>query len=153
MVEAKTGAKRQLMDYRKNPPQPYNTLKVPGNVWEFPRVRYRMDEYENHPTQKPESLLERIVRASSNEGEVVLDPFSGSFTTSAVAKRLGRRSIGIEVNESYVKIGIRRLNLPSHYSREELIKKKERKTNNRSKKVRNDCNGAENEEAKQEKLI
>ncbi|MEG1635136.1 MAG: adenine-specific DNA-methyltransferase, partial [Rikenellaceae bacterium] len=49
LVEAKTGAKRKLIDYRKNPPQPYNTEKVPGNVWEFARVRYRMDEYENHP--------------------------------------------------------------------------------------------------------
>ncbi len=39
-VEAKTGAKRKLIDYRKNPPQPYNTKKTPGNVWSFPRVRY-----------------------------------------------------------------------------------------------------------------
>ena len=66
LVEAKTGAKRALIDYRKNPPQPYNQKKVPGNVWEFPRVRYLMDEYENHPTQKPKALLERIILASSN---------------------------------------------------------------------------------------
>ena len=72
MVEAKTGAKRKLIDYRKNPPQPYNTEKVPGNVWEFNRVRFKMDEYENHPTQKPELLLERIIKASSNKGDVVL---------------------------------------------------------------------------------
>ena len=64
LVEAKTGAQRKLIDYRKDPPQPYNTKKVPGNVWEFTRVRFKMDEYENHPTQKPESLLERIVLAS-----------------------------------------------------------------------------------------
>ena len=57
LVEAKTGAKRGLIDYRKTPPQPYNTQKVPGNVWEFPRVRFKMEEYENHPTQKPEILL------------------------------------------------------------------------------------------------
>ena len=75
LVEAKTGAKRKLIDYRKNPPQVYNSKKVPGNVWEFPRVRYRMDEYENHPTQKPIALLERIIKASSNEGDLVLDPF------------------------------------------------------------------------------
>ena len=78
MVEAKTGAKRKLIDYRKNPPQPYSKEKVPGNVWEFSRVRFKMDEYENHPTQKPESLLERIVKASSNEGDIVLDNFLGS---------------------------------------------------------------------------
>lgn len=136
LVEAKTGAKRGLIDYRKNPPQPYNTMKVPGNVWEFSRVRFKMDEYENHPTQKPEALLERIIKASSNEGDTVLDPFSGSFTTSAVAKRLNRKSIGIEVNQEYVKMGIRRLELPSHYGEDELVKDKKRKTNNLSKKAR-----------------
>lgn len=138
LVEAKTGAKRKLIDYRKNPPQPYNNLKVPGNVWEFPRVRFRMEEYENHPTQKPEALLERIIRASSNVGDLVLDPFSGSFTTSAVSKRLNRRSIGIEINEEYVKMGIRRLNLESHYNNEELKKIKKRKTTNLSKNNRDD---------------
>lgn len=75
LVEAKTGAKRKLIDYRKNPPQPYSTEKVPGNVWNFNRVRFKMNEYENHPTQKPEALLERIIKASSNPGDVVLDPF------------------------------------------------------------------------------
>lgn len=108
-VEAKTGAKRKLIDYRKKPPQPYNTTKVPGNVWDFPRVRYRMDEYENHPTQKPIALLERIIKASSNEGDVILDPFSGTFTTSFVAKSLNRKSIGIEINEDFTKIGVRRV--------------------------------------------
>ena len=109
LVEAKTGAKRKLIDYRKNPPQPYNTEKVPGNVWDFPRVRYRMAEYENHPTQKPIALLERIIKASSNEGDTILDPFSGTFTTSFVAKSLNRKSIGIEIDENFTKIGIRRV--------------------------------------------
>jgi len=109
LVEAKTGAKRNLIDYRKVPPQPYNNKKVPGNVWEFPRVRYRMPEYENHPTQKPISLLERIIKASSNPGDIILDPFSGTFTTSYVAKKLKRKSIGIEINEDFVKIGLRRV--------------------------------------------
>jgi len=136
MVEAKTGSKRKLIDYRKNPPQPYNTKKVPGNVWELPRVRFKMEEYENHPTQKPEALLERIIKASSNAGDIVLDPFSGSFTTCAVAKRLGRKTVGIDINEEYVKIGIRRLDIPSNYIDEELSKVKKRKTQNLSKKVR-----------------
>ena len=107
-VEARTGAQRKLMDYRKPTPTPYNKEKVPGNVWYFPRVRYRMNEYENHPTQKPESLLERIILASSNQGDVVLDPFSGAFTTSAVAKRLHRKTIGIDSEQEYIKIGLRR---------------------------------------------
>lgn len=122
MVEAKTGAKRKLIDYRKDPPQPYNTEKVPGNVWEFPRVRYRMREYENHPTQKPVALLERIIKASSNPNDLILDPFSGTFTTSFVAQQLGRNSIGIELQEEYVKIGLRRLGLELKFKGEALEK-------------------------------
>jgi len=120
LVEAKTGAKRKLIDYRKPVPTVYNSQKVPGNVWQFPRVRYRMDEYENHPTQKPEALLERIILASSNPGDIVLDPFSGTFTTSFVAKKFGRQSIGIEIEEEYVKIGLRRLQILTSYKGEEL---------------------------------
>lgn len=122
MVEAKTGSQRKLIDYRKNPPQPYNTKKIPGNVWDFARVRYRMDEYENHPTQKPVALLERIIKASSNEGDTVLDPFSGTFTTGFVAKQLHRNTIGIDLQEEYVKIGLRRLELATEYKGEPLAK-------------------------------
>jgi len=108
-IETKTGAQRKLIDYRKTVPRQYNTEKVPGNVWYFPRVRYRMEEYENHPSQKPESLLERILFASTNRGSLVLDPFAGTFTSAAVAKRLGRNSISIESQEEYLKIGLRRV--------------------------------------------
>lgn len=120
LIEAKTGAKRKLIDYRKSTPAAYNTQKVPGNVWDFARVRYRMDEYENHPTQKPIALLERIIKASSNPGDIILDPFSGTFTTCAVAKELGRNCIGIEMQEEYVKIGLRRLQLAEEYKGEKL---------------------------------
>lgn len=136
LVEAKTGAKRKLIDYRKNPPQPYNTKKVPGNVWDFSRVRFKMDEYENHPTQKPEALLERIVKASSNPGDVVLDPFSGSFTTSAIAVRLGRIGIGIDLNEEYYEIGLRRTGIATERNGKSLEKVKVRKTNAKSKYAR-----------------
>ncbi|MBF0230486.1 MAG: adenine-specific DNA-methyltransferase [Desulfamplus sp.] len=122
LVEAKTGAKRKLIDYRKSTPTIYNSKKIPGNVWEFPRVRYRMDEYENHPTQKPIALLERIINASSNVGDLVLDPFAGTFTTSFVAKELNRHSIGIEMQEEYVKIGLRRLQLAKEFNGEKLKK-------------------------------
>lgn len=134
MVEAKTGAKRGLVDYRKNPPQPYNTTKVPGNVWVFPRVRFRMDEYENHPSQKPEALLERVILASSNEGEIVLDPFGGSFSTSSVAVRLKRKAISMDINKEYFKIGIRRTGIANEYEGELLKQDKSRKTKNTSKK-------------------
>jgi len=119
-VDARTGSKRKLIDYRKSVPTVYNSKKVPGNVWYYPRVRYRMAEYEEHPSQKPEVLLERIILASSNSGDLVLDPFSGTFTTSAVAKRLGRRSVGIEKDEEYVKIGLRRLAIQFSYNGEVL---------------------------------
>ena len=134
LVEAKTGAKRKLIDYRKTPPRPYNTKKVPGNVWEFPRVRFKMAEYENHPTQKPEALLERIILASSNEGDIVLDPFSGSFTTATVALKKGRKAIGIELNEEFFKIGIRRTEVSNEYKGEVLVKGKVRKTTHKNKK-------------------
>lgn len=136
LVEAKTGSKRKLIDYRKNPPQPYSTKKVPGNVWDFSRVRFKMDEYENHPTQKPEALMERIIRASSNPGDVVLDPFSGSFTTSAVAVRLGRVGVGIDLNEEYYEMGLRRTGIATERNGKSLEKVKARKTNAKSKYVR-----------------
>jgi len=79
-----------------------------------------MEEYENHPSQKPEALLERIIRASSKEGDLILDPFAGTFTSCAVAQRLGRRSIGIELQEEYFKIGVRRLNISDEYNGEQL---------------------------------
>lgn len=134
LVEAKTGAKRGLINYRKTPPQPYNTTKIPSNVWHFNRVRYKMAEYENHPTQKPEVLLQRIILASSNRDDIVLDPFAGSFTTCKVALDLGRKTIGIENNEEFFKIGLRRCQVAQSYKDELLIKIKERKTKNKSKK-------------------
>lgn len=133
LVETKTGAQRGIIDYRKNPPRPYNTMKIPGNVWSFPRVRYQMSEYENHPSQKPEALIERMIKASSNEGDIVLDPFGGSFSTCAVAVRLNRKTIGMEINPEYYRIGIRRTGISTIYNGENLAKDKSRKTKNLSK--------------------
>ena len=62
-----------------------------------------------HPTQKPEYLLERIVLASTAEGQVILDPFCGSGTTGVEAVRCGRKFIGIEINEEYLEISKKRL--------------------------------------------
>ncbi len=114
-VEAPTGARRRLIDHRKPVPALYSSDKVPGNVWYFPRVRYRMPEYEEHPTQKPEALLARIITASSRPGELVLDLFAGSFTASAVAQRLGRRSLAVEQEPEFVAIGLRRLGLAERF--------------------------------------
>lgn len=74
--------------------------------WEFPicggQERLKRDGHKVHPTQKPEALLYRILLASTKPGDVVLDPFFGTGTTGAVAKRLGRRWIGIEREHAYV---------------------------------------------------
>lgn len=81
----------------------------PGNVWEFSHVHYCNENRQDHPTQKPEGLIERIVLASSNENDVVLDPFSGSGTTLRVCQQLQRHGIGIEINKEYIDLTYDRL--------------------------------------------
>lgn len=84
----------------------------PGDVWSFSHVHYCAAERKPHPTQKPEGAIERIVRTSSNEGDVVLDPFAGSGTTARVARVLHRHFIGIEINPEYVELANTRVNEP-----------------------------------------
>ncbi len=81
----------------------------PGDVWQFSHVHYSNPERENHPTQKPEGLVERIVLASSNENDSVLDPFLGSGTTARVCQQLNRNCIGVELNPEFVKMAEHRL--------------------------------------------
>lgn len=81
----------------------------PGDVWQFSHVHYCSTERVEHPTQKPEALLERIIRASSQPSTLVLDPFVGSGTTSRVAEYLGRNSIGIDINPDYIAMTRQRL--------------------------------------------
>jgi site-specific DNA-methyltransferase (adenine-specific) len=71
------------------------------DTWYVARVCGTFKERTGHPCQMPEAVLERIIRVSSNPGDLVLDPFAGSGTTLAVAKRLGRRYLGIELSEDY----------------------------------------------------
>jgi len=73
-----------------------------GDVWEFSHVHYCNGNRQDHPTQKPEGLIERMILASSDEGDLVVDPFSGSGTTLRVCQQLGRQAIGIEINPDYV---------------------------------------------------
>lgn len=83
----------------------------PGDVWEFSHVHYCNGNRQNHPTQKPEGLIERMVLASSDEGDIVVDPFSGSGTTLRVCQQLNRCAIGIEINPEYVSITKDRLGI------------------------------------------
>ena len=62
-----------------------------------------------HPTQKPLALLERVIRASTNPGDLVLDPFMGSGTTVTAAAKLGRRAVGVEFDEAYIALATKRL--------------------------------------------
>ncbi len=86
----------------------------PSNIWTDMTVPFwSMPENTPHPTQKPEALIERIITASSNSSDRVLDLFSGSGTTSVVAERLGRKPLGIEMNPEYVRLGLKRLSMLS----------------------------------------
>ena len=77
-------------------------LTCPGNFWDDITVPYwSMPENTDHPTQKPEKLLARLILASSDPGDIVLDPFLGSGTTAVAAKKLGRHYCGIEMNPEY----------------------------------------------------
>ena len=79
-------------------------------MWtDIPPIGARAAERLGYPTQKPLALLERILNVSSNEGDVVLDFFAGSFTTAAVAQRLGRRWICGDKDADYVYLGEKRL--------------------------------------------
>lgn len=81
----------------------------PGNVWEFSHMHYCNANRQKHPTQKPEGLYERMILASSNEGDTILDPFSGSGTALRVCQQLSRKCIGIEKNPEYVEMTKQRL--------------------------------------------
>lgn len=77
-------------------------LTHPSNFWDDISIPYwSLPENTDHPTQKPEKIIAKLILASSNEGDVILDPFVGSGTTSVVAKKLNRKYIGIELNEEY----------------------------------------------------
>lgn len=86
-----------------------NNLEM-TDVWQLPAVSMKEKKYGYHPTQKPECLLERIILASTRKGELVLDPFMGSGTTCAVARKLGRKYIGIEKEDKYYMIASNRIN-------------------------------------------
>ena len=74
----------------------------PSNFWDDISIPYwSMPENTDHPTQKPEKLLAKLILASSQPGDLVFDPFLGSGTTAVVAKKLGRKYCGIELNSQY----------------------------------------------------
>ena len=93
-------------------------LTHPSNIWTDMTIPFwSMPENTDHPAQKPEKLLAKLVLASSQEGDFVFDPFLGSGTTAVVARKLGRNFCGIEMNEEYCCWALRRLEMASADSR------------------------------------
>ncbi|MBA3532850.1 MAG: site-specific DNA-methyltransferase [Ardenticatenales bacterium] len=86
-----------------------NNGKQMQSLWHIKPPSTREKRYGKHPTQKPETLLERIISASSNPGDLILDPFCGSGTTGAVAARLQRRFVGFELESEYLDVAVKRI--------------------------------------------
>lgn len=84
------------------------------SLWAITTPRPDEKKYGKHPTQKPLDLLRRIILASTDANDLVLDPFTGSSTTGVVAKLLGRQFIGIDMDQKYLDLSIKRLEEPSN---------------------------------------
>ena len=116
--------RRVLAPYRNADGQPKDWVKTdrgncrlthPSNIWTDISVPFwSMPENTDHPTQKPEKLIAKLILASSNPGDLVLDPFLGSGTTAVVAQKLGRDFIGVEQNQDYCCWALKRLQLAQH---------------------------------------
>jgi site-specific DNA-methyltransferase (adenine-specific) len=96
----------------KNGTWPEDALKKPGlqmrSVWSIGTPKTIEKKFGKHPTQKPEDLLKRIVLASTNKGDLILDPFTGSSTTGIAAYLLGRQFIGIDTDSKFLDLSIKR---------------------------------------------
>ena len=106
-IPERNGKKKYTFNYSHM--KELNGNKQMKDVWSGPTVKPSEKKFGKHPTQKPLYVLERIILASTNEGDLILDPFSGSSTTGVAAKRLKRRFIGVEKERKYVDLSIKRL--------------------------------------------
>ena len=87
-----------------------NRNKQMQSLWHITPPAAREKRYGKHPTQKPEALLDRIIRASSDPHDLVLDPFCGSATTGVVCARLGRRFVGFDTDPEFLSLAVKRIN-------------------------------------------
>lgn len=103
-------------DWQKEGDQKYR-LTAPSNLWTDISVPFwSMKENTEHPTQKPEKLIAKLILASSNPGDLILDPFLGSGTTATVAHKLNRNYIGIEKELYYAQLSLKRIEMASEDS-------------------------------------
>ena len=113
LIWAKKSAEQKKYTFNYHAMKHLNDEKQMQNIWHIPLCtgpeRIRLNGKKAHSTQKPEALLYRVILASSNPGDVVLDPFFGSGTTGAVAKKLKRNYIGIELEPAYIEIARKRI--------------------------------------------
>ena len=113
LIWAKKSEQQKKYTFNYHGMKNLNDEKQMQNVWQIPLCkgpeRIKLDGKKAHSTQKPEALLYRVILASSNPGDIVVDPFFGSGTTGAVAHKLKRNFIGIELDEGYVSIARQRI--------------------------------------------
>ncbi len=87
-----------------------NNGKQMRSVWSISTPSKSEKQFGKHPTQKPFQLLERIILSSTNENDLILDPFTGSSTTGVISKKYNRKFIGIDISKEYLKLSLERLN-------------------------------------------
>jgi len=125
--ESKHTFNYESMKYWNNPKDKLkNKDKQMRSVWSIPLLSKSEKEFGKHPTQKPIEVLNRIIAAASNEGDWVLDPFVGSGTTGLVANVLKRKFIGIDINQKYLDLAIKRY---KDQNKEDLLFKTPREGN------------------------
>ena len=87
-------------------------ITYPSNIWTDITIPFwSMPENTSHPTQKPEKLLAKIILASSNEGDIIFDPFAGVGTTGVAAKKLNRKFVMVEIDKEYCLYALKRLDM------------------------------------------
>jgi site-specific DNA-methyltransferase (adenine-specific)/modification methylase len=113
LIWAKKSVDQKKYTFHYHAMKHLNDGKQMQNIWHIPLCtgpeRIRLNGKKAHSTQKPEALLYRVILAASDPGDVVLDPFFGTGTTGAVAKKLGRRYIGIELDPTYIEVARERI--------------------------------------------
>ncbi|MFZ9738630.1 MAG: DNA-methyltransferase [Prochlorotrichaceae cyanobacterium] len=109
-TKARKGKDKYTFNYEEMKAE--NGDKQMKNVWKISAPHKQEKQQGKHPTQKPVALVSRCLRASTNSGDLVFDPFSGSSTTGVVALSLGRRFIGCESDPNHIQLSIQRLNYP-----------------------------------------